>query len=235
MNFKEVDLDILRVLNENNINDNPSLRDLFFNSLIECEFVHPFLKGEIDNLKEEIHSSYKNIYRDQKMVSCELSLKLCDDLVCCMVYEVPRLKSKEEFWECLTENYIEIRNVAKRICVIQYLYNIIKTNPCSFYGLKSALLKGLIINCCKDLSSFEKKQELNKLIIMYAEHVKDLEYYDEIPMIIDDEFFGNISDSMNEEGEIYSIGIWDAVCSFVQKKFKQRNRIMCKHVRNPFS
>ena len=70
---------------------------------------------------------------------------------------------------------------------------------------------------------------------MYAEHIKGLELFEEIPMIIDDEFLGNISDNMNEEGDFYSKGIWDEVNNLIQKNFNQRNRKICKHERIPFS
>ena len=95
MKFKEVDLDILRGLNENNINDNPSLRDSFFNSLKELEVIQPSNINRLLTEIENVDFIYKDMYTAKKMISCKLAESLCYDLIQCMMYETPIMTLKD--------------------------------------------------------------------------------------------------------------------------------------------
>ena len=69
------------------------------------------------------------------------------------------------------------------------------------------------------------------MIVIYAEHVKGLEPFEEIPMIIDDEFLKNLNEELNDpyiKAANNTQVIWQEFYLFIQRKFSQKNRRICK-------
>lgn len=63
------------------------------------------------------------------------------------------------------------------------------------------MLQGLITRYCNDFVSGKNKspERLNKLIVIYVEHIRGFDNLEEIPIIIDDDFLSELMDSRNNK------------------------------------
>lgn len=70
---------------------------------------------------------------------------------------------------------------------------IIEQAPQHFDFFKQNLLTGLITRYCKEIiRSEESKEKLNKVVVIYAEHIRHLDTFKNIDVIIDQEFINEL-------------------------------------------
>lgn len=203
-------LDNLRVLNKININQSPEIRDNFFQSLMVCADNAPsYLAGLSDGYSEAFEKEYDGKVAKDFLLSSlygnEVRRQLTDHLI-------------QDRESCL---YIEARSSAHAVTYcgsVKGMEKLVKKTPDHFGFFKESLLRGLIIRYCNDFASGRNVERLNKLLVVYAEHLRNLEPTEEIPMVIDEEFARELKEK-KKYGSLDSKDSLSAVDRLIDRKY----------------
>ena len=203
-------LDTLRNLNKININQNPEARDNLFDSLIVCADNAPsYLSGLSDGYSEAFEKEYEgNIAKEFLLSSLygnEIRRQLSDNLIC----------DRE------SHLFIEARSSAHAVTYcgsIKGMKKLVERSPEHFGFFKESLLRGLIIRYCNDFASGRNGERLNKLLAIYAEHLRNLEPTEDIPLVIDEAFVTELK-SKKQHGVLTSKESTIAVDRLINRKY----------------
>ena len=218
-------LDTLRYLNKNNINENQELRDSLFNSLMICDDNTPsYLKGLSDAYYKEFEAEYKdNIAKDfilSSIFSDEIKRQLTDHLI-------------QDNEDCLLISGRGAAHALTYVGAVKGAHSLVKKSPEHFAHVKLSLLCGLIIRYCKDLGCGRNNvlPKLNKLIVIYAEHIRGIEPTEDIPMIIDEGFLNEIKEN---QYNVNSKNALDAVNHLVWRKYPIERKDKYSHYEDDY-
>jgi len=205
-------LDILRFLNKENINQFPELRDSFFQSLMVCANDTPeYLEDLSDTYFKEFEKQYSESVAKNFLLSSlfgnEIANQLTDNFI-------------KDKGNCLYVDGRDAAYVLTYVGSIKGMRSLVETSPEHFAFFKESLLRGLMTRYCKNLSGNNDKNlvRLNKLVVIYAEHIRHLESLEAVPMIIDDEFLNELMGYRNN-GAITSERSSQAVHNLINRKF----------------
>ena len=211
INKKRDFLDVLRFLNNKNVNQNPELRDNFFKSIMVCEehvpeyledFSNQYAKS-VEKEFEERTVSLAVLYGDQ------IRRNLTDNLI-------------EDRGDCL---YIDGRKAPSIIAYfgsVVGMKKLVEQQDNLFGILKTDLLSGLIKRYCNDFVSGKNAERLNKLLVIYAEQIKNLEPTADIPIIIDEEFANELK-GKKKCGILSSEDCLEAANNLIERKYPSKN------------
>lgn len=121
--------------------------------------------------------------------------------------------------------YIGSRSAAHALTYvgsIKGMKKLIATSSDHFNYFKQSILQGLIARYCHDIVSGKNKdsERLNKLIVIYAEHIRNIEPSKEISIIIDEEFINELFDYKNKNnGMLDSKDCYHTVYHLINRKF----------------
>lgn len=210
-------LDILRFLNKENINQSPELRDSFFQSLMVFDDDVPEYLGSLsDSYFREFEKEYMGNIAKNFMLSNlfgnEIKNQLTDHLI----------------QDDVNYLYIDGRYAAYVLTYvgsIKGMRSLVETSSDHFDFFKESFLRGLMTRYCNDFASGRNKNlaRLNKLVEIYAEHIRHLEPSEKIPKIIDDEFLYELMDCRNNGG-VNSRDSYRAVHNLINRKFPINTR-----------
>lgn len=178
-------LEILRYLNKDNINNEPKLRDEFFERLMVCD---ENVSDYVSVLSDAYHEGFRKQYIDSIAINYLLSEIFCN--------EIERQLS-DNMME-VDKNSIRIPAKSSAYAVtyvgsVKGMKKIIELAPQHFDFFKQTLLMGLITRYCKDITRSESnKEKLNEVVGIYVEHIKHLDTSKNIPVIIDQEFIDDL-------------------------------------------
>ena len=170
-------LDVLRRLNEKNINDDPQVRANFFKNLIEMpmrrtEYPAAWDRVSVDGAIENIMSHLPSDSIIDKNTHLEIE-------------------------------YGKESNLIEYIYGIMKIERLVETDPMVFSTFKKGLLIGLIMKCIIKFYFSHCQEEgcldtLNKLMVILGEHIYCLEPNDDEPYIIDDIFLNKLKDTIEK-------------------------------------
>ena len=180
-------LDILRFLNKDNINDS-SIRDEFFKSLMVISDDAP---KYLSILSSAYSDGFEKQYEGINIKNYLLSNVFCN--------EISNQLKDSLIEDKISHLYINKRSSAHAVTYvgsIKGMKKLIESSSEHFDYFKTSLLIGLITRYCRDLSDRKNIniERLNKLLVIYIEHIKKLDESKDIPMVIDDEFIKEILD-----------------------------------------
>lgn len=184
-------LDVLRVLNKDNVNDLDEVRDKFFDSLMVCDEDCPLYLEDLSNsYSSEFAKQFEgNLAKDfllSNVFGTQIKNQLTDNVI-------------EDRGSCL---YIDDKSAASAVTYvgsIKGMKKLVSESSVHFDFFKQQLLMGLIIRYSNNVASGREKDEsrLNKLIQIYAEHIRGMNVDGDIPMILDDIYLLRLKDSRN--------------------------------------
>lgn len=207
-------LDNLRKFNKRNINQNPEARENFFKSLMVCADNAPsYLANLSDGYSEAFEKEYEgNIAKEFLLSSLygnEVRRQLTDHLI-------------QDRENCL---FIEGRSSAYAVTYcgsVKGMRKLVEKAPDHFGFFKESLLRGLIVRYCNDFASGRNAERLNKLLAIYAEHLRNLEPTEEIPMVIDEEFASELK-AKKKYGTLDSKDSLRTVDKLIDRKYPVRH------------
>lgn len=204
-------LDVLRLLNKDNINSFPQ-KDEFFNSLMTNDTNVP---EYFDKLSDEYYLGFEKQYSNSpvknfmlsNLFGNEIKRQLTDNLI-------------EDRETCL---YVDSRSAAHALTYVgsvKGMKALIETSSDHFNFFKESILRGLITRYCNDIVRSKNSERLNKLIVIYAEHIRHIEPSNEIPIIIDEKFINDLLTCKIENGVVIdSKDSYIAVHRLIDRKF----------------
>ena len=231
-------LDTLRYLNEENINDNPELRDRFFDSLIDLG------SYRLDNGKaEESVKRWMNHYdelifgENNRLLACDVVNYLCRELLYFNKDYLTITDTSIKF--NVDELWFEVLGQYK--CIIIGLKRLVKSHPCVFFEIKKTLLEIFFLKTYYTIlkDKVNELNELNRLIMLYAEHLKVLEPFGEIPVILDNDNFGEFSINIvvnannmriigSSDADMYNKAPINVLQNYINERFPVLNRCNSK-------
>lgn len=207
-------LDNLRILNKKNINQNTKLRDILFESLMVCADNAPsYLATLSDEYSRAFEKEYEGKVAKDFLLSSlygnEVRRQLTDHLI-------------QDRENCL---FIEGRSSAYAVTYcgsVKGMRKLVEKAPDHFGFFKESLLRGLIVRYCNDFASGRNAERLNKLLAIYAEHLRNLEPTEEIPMVIDEEFASELK-AKKKYGTLDSKDSLRTVDKLIDRKYPVRH------------
>lgn len=106
---------------------------------------------------------------------------------------------------------------------------LVEREPDHFRFFKESLLRGLIIRYCNDFASGRNIERLNKLLAIYAEHLRNLEPTEEISMVIDEEFASELK-AKKKYGSLDSKDSLSTVERLIDRKYPLKHSWIILHM-----
>ena len=206
-------LDILRYLNKENINKF-SEKEHFFNSLMACDDNVP---DYFENLSNAYYIEFDKQFSNSAVKNYMLSNLFGNEIKNKLSYN-----SIEDKKNCL---YIGLHSAAHALTYvgsIKGMRELLATSSEHFNFFKQSILQGLIARYCYNIVSGQNKdsERLNKLIVIYAEHIRNIEPSKEIPIIIDENFISDLFACKNKNNGILDLkDCYNTVHNLINKKF----------------
>ena len=204
-------LEILRYLNKNNINNEQNLSDELFKKLMICD-VH--CKPYLAELSDSYHKGFRKEYENNQAINYILTRIFCNE-----IERILATNTLEINKDCIRIPAQSSAYAVTYVGSIKGMKKIIDLEPYHFDTFKEKLLIGLITKYCKDIIRNEKnKEELNKVIWLYAECIRKLEISKNIPTIIDQEFI----DELKKLFLVDNNHCWSIVHKLIDRKLPRK-------------
>ena len=195
-------LDVLRVLNVENINNNFKLCDDLFDLLFKNLYTGKrYIEGLTKDYSDSLHKPMIAGGFDELQASFDVNTRVSREIKLRLI--VGDLVDKDGSLDFGVEVGANDVFVAGMLMTV---HDAVKKCSRNFRNFKSYFLQGLIafhakeVFRAKEVFSPEETARLNKVILIYVEHCFDMPLLEPMPYILDDEFFKDLCELFRNSG-----------------------------------
>lgn len=211
-------LDELRFLNKDNINEDINKRNILFDKLMVIASDAP---DYLSHLSSAYAAGFDKQFKDNIAKEYILSNIFCT--------QIQNQLQDSIIEDRISELYIDKNSGAYSVSYIgsiKGMKTLVESFGEHFNSLKKSLLIGLITRYSMEIQNNNNKNidRLNKLVVIYLEHIMNIKLSNDIPMVIDEEFIKEIvsnKDNINVSNVRASI---IAVHNLIDRKYNHNKK-----------